>query len=149
MIEVDQFSQVQGFEITYGALSTDTVRTAVRGVYLSQAAHIRDVLVRFKEYVPVTAEVSARPADPKIRWYKGVSMFVRSYAHTGECKNEDGISGCAVTLPYCNIELLETDNHRYAFCKSERDVWQTVSSKKHMLTKCCVLYGIGKDFGME
>ena len=82
------------------ALNMEIVRTAHGGVFLSQSAYIKDILERFKEHVPLTANASELPADPKTRLYSGGSKQVRGYTPTGEYNSEEGSRDCTATVPY-------------------------------------------------
>jgi hypothetical protein len=84
------------------ALNMEISRTADGGVFLSQAAYVRDVLKRFQEYVPASANSSDLPADPKIRLYAGGAKLVRGYGAetTGEHNAEEGSKDCDLTVPY-------------------------------------------------
>ena len=48
-------------------LNMEVTRTTDGGIFLSQSSFIRDVLERFREFVPAAANPVQLPADPKLR----------------------------------------------------------------------------------
>ena len=85
------------------ALNMEIVRTADGSVFLSQESYIRDVLERFKEHVPASANSSELPADPKIRLYSGGAKVAHGYntaRTTGEYATEEAGKDCGVIVPY-------------------------------------------------
>ena len=84
------------------ALNMEVLRTQNGDVFLSQASYVRDVLDRFKDHLPLTANPSELPADPKTRLYAGGAKVVKSYMHdtTGERDEEEATKDCEAKVPY-------------------------------------------------
>ena len=81
----------------------EVTRTADGGIFLSQSSYVRDVLERFKEYVPAAANPVQLPADPKLRLHVGGATKVHVYQgdSTGERSDaEDGAAECPGNIPY-------------------------------------------------
>ena len=91
-------------------LNLAILRTADGGLVLNQASYVRDLLERFKEHVPATADSVELPGDPNIRRFADEAVKVKTYLteSTGE---SDDIEGAKEYPPRKNYLVLCSGCH--------------------------------------